>query len=424
MNKKIKSKKISFNNKRVSKKYEQAKKDILDNVCNFIEEKKDNIEEIYSFSQIKYNNYIKDITNEEYLKYLVKVSVVILTANEYEEKVLNYGAFSSRDKDNINNPILRINVEYNKIIRFTAYILNINNYVVLHLHAQNTGSYTFGGSGDLVRYVVENELIHPTCIISYGICFGHDNYNQKLGDVIIAEKIYPYFMGVKLSDGTWQVKSHNYILNMRQTCNELYDKIEDLNNNQKFKILDSEVYFGNIITGEAVISDGFYKDIMIKASHIIDPKGGDMEGYGLAKECFTYNIPCMLIKSICDWGNQKNIDQEISQRTKVKNAKDKIQAYTSNCAFNVLKIMFENEIFEKSEYEEYKKSVIEKFDNKCTCLMPIDDLEKAFYDKYNTMKKSYSFKKLTKVYIEKVCEVLEQDEIIIKTVRGFKNIRR
>lgn len=46
-----------------------------------------------------------------------------------------------------------------------------------------------------------------------------------------------------------------------------------------------------------------------------------MEGYGLFKECSTIPnlVPCLIVKSICDWRAMKNFDP--------KPIKGKVQAY-------------------------------------------------------------------------------------------------
>ena len=60
-----------------------------------------------------------------------------------------------------------------------------------------------------------------------------------------------------------------------------------------------KVSFGNIITGEAVVNNQKEKLKAIERAYGCDITAGEMEGYGLAKECIYYShIPCLIIKAI------------------------------------------------------------------------------------------------------------------------------
>lgn len=398
------------------------KEQLIKGIADFVKLNKTKLEKHYGNADgDKRTSYIKEITEEEYINYLIKVSVVVLTANEYEENILNYYAHKNQQNP-ADNPILGVNrkivFKTNKI-SFDAYILKINNYFVLHLHAQNTGSYTMGGSADMVRYIAENEYLHPMCVISFGICFGHSHTEQELCSTIVAQTLYPYFIGVKLSDGTLTVKSHDFIIDMTSTSYELYEAVERLRKNKTIVLeengIEGKVEFGNLITGEAVISDGIYKKVFEDASHVINCKGGEMEGYGLGKECLFYNIPCMLIKSICDWGSAKNVDDEIYSLTGVQNSKDKIQAYAAYCAYTVLKKMFEKHIFKDSLYSMFKQKMIEKCKDGNGCFIPYTEIENEF-NKYNvSIGNEEEHKKITDQYIELFCKMMINDGVWEKT---------
>jgi len=83
-----------------------------------------------------------------------------------------------------------------------------------------------------------------------------------------------------------------------------------------------------------------------------------MEGYDLFKECCGRNfiIPCLTIKSICDWRVLKNLknleavqqsDEEKSQIDQIElgTVKDSLQAFASFYAYCVLNILSENNVF-------------------------------------------------------------------------------
>lgn len=380
--------------------------EIIKSVIDFVNKNKEKLNSVYSnASRSLRKTYIKPITIDEYNRNLIKVSVVILTANEYEENVLNYYAFKNQPEPN-GHPVLEVEEKIkfkNEKIRFNAYLLKINSQYVLHLHAKNTGSYTTGGSADLVRYVAENELLHPKCIISFGICFGHSCDVQNLGDTIIAKNLYPYFIGVKLTDGTLTVKSDEFVLHLENSYPDLYDGLECIRRNGELDCewgnnIESETKIGNLITGEAVISDAILKKVFEDATKTINPLGGEMEGFGLGKECSFYNIPCMLIKSICDWGAGKNIDNEVERATSVINSKNKIQAYASYCAYTVLQKLFDNQLFGASLYDELADIFVNMYNAGAGIFIPHSEVKIQLLS-FN--KKIH--KKITDKYIEEFC---------------------
>ena len=66
-------------------------------------------------------------------------------------------------------------------------------------------------------------------------------------------------------------------------------------------------HYGEIFSGGAVVSDKDFK----KALHQnhINAIGGEMEGAGVHFACYLVEpneVPCVVIKAICDWGEEKN----------------------------------------------------------------------------------------------------------------------
>lgn len=333
---------------------------VICNVIEFLKQNKNAIEEQY-YSVIdketqrmgKNSQIYEDIELSSYNAELLKVSVVILTANPFESEILNYNVFKDNNvkikrlKDGIN-----IFKDYN-FQMVDAYIMTINGYTVLHLHSPETGSNTPCGSSDLVRYACNNKYLYPSCIISFGICYGIDPKNYCLGDTIIANKVYPWSVGIKIDDERWQIKHDDYILNLRGEYPKLYYNIQNVisgKQNRRTDISFGKVEMGNMLTGEAVVSNEKIKIEAIQNAYGCKIIGGEMEGYGLAKECIYYSkIPCLILKAICDWGVCKNIDaylpSDLSKTMKV-DCKGKIQAYSTYCAYVVLRKLFYENIFQ------------------------------------------------------------------------------
>ncbi len=351
-------------------------KKIIENVNQFIWKNKDNLSYHY-YSVIQknsdkraVNNHIyEDIELSDFNAELLNVSVVVLTANFFECEILNYNV--SKD-NNINIKKLKdgINVfpHYN-FRRVDAFLFKINEQTILHLHAPETGSNTPCGSTDIVRYIANNQYLYPSCIISFGICYGINPEKESLGCTLIANNIYPCSIGIKIEDKDWHIKHDEYILRLNERYNILYHSIDEVikgKRNNHEDITFENAIMCNMLTGEAVVSNERFKIASIEKAYGCEIKGGEMEGYGLAKECIYYsNIPCVILKSICDWGACKNIgnylDKSLPAECK-KDTKGQIQAYTAFLAYTVLKKLFYEEVFcTKNLQESLIDNVIEKF---------------------------------------------------------------
>lgn len=320
--------------------------------------------------------YFIEKENSNIDSFLIKTAVVILTANKYEKNLLHKNAYKKNSKK-----IARFNIElptacnnHNKIY---GYFFELNNIPILNLHATVTGSYTIGGSADMVRWVLSNKLLFPVAILSFGICFGLMEKRHQIGDVIISKKIYPYFIGSKINEKKLYVVDDN----MFDINSSFLRDIQTMVTDNKFNNLNFKVDFGNYSTGEAVVSSNYLRQ-EIKRTTTQDVFAGDMEAYGLFKECnsYKYPLPCLTIKSICDWGIDKNYNADDEQTLEafknelnkkiatsldsddytklLKSLKDRLQAYAAQCAFACIDILFsEKDFFDKSLFTKMKKKL-------------------------------------------------------------------
>lgn len=341
----IKSKELIMNNKTFDN---DSFKNIKDNIVSFYNLHKEQCDTLYNDSNdYQKLNIYNDINDLNYINTLfLKTSVVILTANKYEKNILHLNAVKAKKQriihciiNSYNNPRLTLNIN--------VYFFYIEDFLVLHMEAKQTGSYTMGGSADLIRYIIKNDFCFPSAIISYGICFGNDYLKQNLGDTIIVNRLYPYFMSAKIEEKYFFVKDSNIF----SIDTNLDTKIQHLLG--KGYLNKDKVFYGNMVTGEAVISNKIMKQIFINAATNQPILGGEMEGYGLFKECQGYecSIPCLIVKSICDWGSYKNCVK--------KNIKDKLQAYASDQAYKILSLLLKEEanVVKISMYEQIKKYI-------------------------------------------------------------------
>lgn len=329
-------------------------KEIINNITEFYKAHREECDLLYqNANDEKLFSIYQEVKNENLLNCLFFTSsIIILTANKYEKNMLHLNAIQDKQQ-NIYHYCLDVIENPEKPFNINIYFFKLGDYNILHLEARNTGSYSMGGSADIIRFLLKNKYCHPSAIISYGICFGNDIDHNKIGDTIIAKKLYPYFMSAKVKEKSFYVEDSNIFC----VNSKLDTKIQYLYGTGKLSEAKG-IYYGNMVTGEAVISNALMRDIFISAATNQSILGGEMEGYGVFKECqgFEHSIPCLVIKSICDWGAGKNI--------KGKNIepflKDKLQAYAANKACKLLLILLQNDtnIFNNSVFEQAKAKLM------------------------------------------------------------------
>lgn len=331
-------------------------KEIINNITEFYKSHREECDSFYlNANDENLFSIYQEVNNENLLNRLFfKSSIIILTANRYEKNILHLKAVQNQEQK-IYHYCLNVIENPEKPFSINIYFFKFGDYNILHLEARNTGSYSMGGSADIIRFLLKNKYCHPSVVISYGICFGNDITKNKIGDTIIVKKLYPYFMSAKIRENSFYVEDSNiFCIN-----NKLDTKIQYLYGTGKISEAKG-VYYGNMVTGEAVISNALMRDIFVAAATNQPILGGEMEGYGVFKECqgFECSVPCLVIKSICDWGAGKNISGKNSDPC----LKDKLQAYAANKACNLLLTLLkkETQLFNQSIYERVKSELINK----------------------------------------------------------------
>lgn len=331
---------------------------IISYVTHFLESSSaDTMKQCYSSIRDESSNrcfkqQIKEVDDHEFDSLFPLVTNVILTANKIECDSLNYLASKQENNRLIKRKHSIQIFDDVYLLSPEAYIFKVGSSYILHLNACETGSNTPGGSTDLVRYITNNRYLRPSSIISFGVCYGRSVEDQHFGDVIIPKKLYPWSVGQKINDKSFVIKHDNFNLWLEDKFSKsgIYTTLNDCCNGEDGTIISESVQLGsagtqydfkiklslgNMSTGEAVISSSTAKRMVREANGNEREIGGEMEGYGLAKECVYYaHIPCFIIKGICDWGEQKNIDKALS-KLDIKappKLKDQLQAYAAFCA--------------------------------------------------------------------------------------------
>ena len=145
----------------------------------------------------------------------------------------------------------------------------------------------------------------PAAVIMVGVAFGVDPERQHLGDVLVSRQLQAY--------EPQKIREQRKLIPRgdRVTASSwLLDKFRggDLD------WPDGKVHFGLILSGEKLINDQRSRDKLLA----LEPEaiGGEMEGAGLYAAAHNSKVDWILVKSICDWADEKKIDeyQQIAAR--------------------------------------------------------------------------------------------------------------
>lgn len=274
----------------------------------------------------------EQINNEKLHSFLKNTTILILTATKIETGILHNRIFNSTNKK-----ITQIRQD-----NITCYFADWGRQKIVNVWQDSTGSETSGGSADTLRDVFDR--FTPKVIISLGICFGIDFNNQRLSDVLIADKIFPYDVGFKVDAGIIKIKEDNSYKTVQGIIHGLRQKRSLTDIEHSTPLGSYRVHIGHFLTGEAVVSDEKYKRMILDAFKGVHFLGGEMEGYGVYKEADRKQIPCVIIKAICDWGTVKNglaKSKEDDERIK-----DSLQTYAMYNACDVCEtILKDKQVF-------------------------------------------------------------------------------
>lgn|GEM_PF-3912536 len=223
-------------------------------------------------------------------------------------------------------------------INITYYFFNWGNYKAVYVWAGDTGAHTRAGSSWTLRKIFER--FTPKVVFSLGVAFGIKRDGPPNG-VIVSKRICSYDMGRKMTAGKIVIKKeHNFSIS--PWLHERFRQCKGFLSKEPIC-----VRYGDIASGEAVVDDEGFKQSVIDAVSSKDLIGGEMEGYGLFSECANKEIPCAVIKGICDWGAGKNELGHTEEENDLR--KDKIQAYAMHNCLQVVNKLFQDNILLKRE---------------------------------------------------------------------------
>lgn len=249
------------------------------------------------------SNY-KEVDDAFIEKYKSKFNFLIVTATDIEKEVLHdhLKPLPGQDK------ILQINK-----FKYTYYVGIFGAYYAVHVACNEMGA--IGRNASILTTSHAIGTWSPTVLLMVGIAFGADITKQKIGDVLVAERILPYEpqkLGVKETITRGKEGPASSLL---------VDRFKAVNG-WDFKFVDGRtpaIETGLILSGEKLIDDPAFKEKLMAAYP--EAKGGEMEGAGIYAACDQHSIDWILVKGICDFADgNKSENKKENQRMAINSA--------------------------------------------------------------------------------------------------------
>lgn len=170
-----------------------------------------------------------------------------------------------------------------------------------------TGMGSGGSSGSQLTLSDSLKDGYFDFVIAAGICFGLDRSTQTLGDIIAATEICDY-EHARLGEGI--ILPRGEVIPCAPALISLVRSLRNAYELEKIKIV-----CGPYVSGSKLVDNReFINELKVRYPRAV---AGDMEGAGLISAAFRQNKKFVLIKSICDWGYEKN---DKAQETAALNA--------------------------------------------------------------------------------------------------------
>ncbi|EKN6193515.1 TPA: response regulator [Yersinia enterocolitica] len=156
----------------------------------------------------------------------------------------------------------------------------------------------------------------PKLVIMTGICAGIEG-KTSLGDIIIADPVWDWGAG-KISEvnneriflpDPHQIPLSKKIKDRARVIIRDNSFLKDLAINwQKTKVIEiPRIIIAPMACGSSVISNQSVVDEINANNRKM--LAIEMESYGVMAACSSFDIPCMIIKSVCDFGNVMKADE-------------------------------------------------------------------------------------------------------------------
>jgi len=218
-----------------------------------------------------------------------KVELLLVTATKTEtaEMIKVLSPFSGK------TAICRTHVE-----NHTYHLGKLGPFGVAHLQCV-MGTRDAGSS-----MLATNEAARcwmPRAVIMVGIAWGNEKKGMHLGDVLVASSVQDFDHAKIAAVDTYrspEVQAGQKLLNRVTNASDW-----------NFKLRDGTMSTsrpGLVLSGDKLIAKAEFRDKLLgKFDRAI---GGEMEAYGVAQACRALGLEWIILKGVCDWGDERKDD--------------------------------------------------------------------------------------------------------------------
>jgi nucleoside phosphorylase len=171
------------------------------------------------------------------------------------------------------------------------------------------GSGGLGGSQESVGKAID--ALSPAVAVLVGIAFGIDEKKQKIGDVLVSERLMPYELQRRGTgpDGATRIVPRG---SRPDASPSLVESLRVAHLTRPSP--QPRVRFGLLLSGEKLVDNiDFRSQLLALAPEAI---GGEMEGSGFYVACQDRKVDWVVVKAICDWADGKKAKDKTSRQRK------------------------------------------------------------------------------------------------------------
>lgn len=213
-----------------------------------------------------------------------------------------------------------------------CYVGKFGNYPTVYLPLPEQGEQSANGArltGTLIAQLRSMNNIEIVGIVMLGIAYGIDENNQPIGDILVSDKI--------LSSDRIKYRNGKIIFDsFPQSTSRVFQNAFSDKEDWRYAIYSRSpaIHKGTILSGGTLLDDRIHRQQFLDAYVAKFPQdkppiGGEMEGNGISVEADVADLlsKYIIVKSVCDYGFDKNKDGEEAKNEKQKIAADSVMSF-------------------------------------------------------------------------------------------------
>jgi nucleoside phosphorylase len=155
------------------------------------------------------------------------------------------------------------------------------------------------------------EKLAPVSVIMTGIAFGMSSETQAIGDVLVSRQLQDY--EPQRVGAETEIPRGDRVTGSPSLVQRCQDEVAIRADGEP------TVHIGLLLSGAKLVDSAAFKAELSR--HWPEAIGGEMEGAGLYAAAVNRDTPWIVIKAICDWGEQKRSrKEETNQQLAAANA--------------------------------------------------------------------------------------------------------